>query len=276
MNGDDPEDASLGSVLSSGDPGRQFDVLIEMIKANDESAIPAILPLFRTDDEDVRSEAVRAVGFLGVRQGPVVGPLIVAMLSDPAELVRSEAVEAFCTVHYEPAVDLLVGMLRDDESWLVRASAAETLGNYPGHGIPELLACVRDDDEYVPVRRYAIDSLVQSDESRMRAEITALLDEYGDDPDLGRDLRITAYRFGDRGQLQVVADQVATMDELECSLLVNDLGRLADPPEPATLQADIPIIDSMLSVIALRWPLQRPHVAKVRDNLPSADTGSDE
>ncbi|MEU7631056.1 HEAT repeat domain-containing protein [Nocardia sp. NPDC049220] len=276
MHGDDPEDASLAAALSSGDPRRQFDALIEMIKANDGAAVPDILPLLRTDDDDVRAEAVRAVGFLGVRDAPEVGPLIVEMLSDPAELVRSEAAEAFCTVHYEAAVDVLIGMLRADESWLVRASVAETLGNYPGYGVPELLACVRDDDEYVPVRRYAIDSLVQSDESRMRAEITALVAEYGDDPDLGRDLRITAYRFGDRGQLPVVANQVATMDELECSLLVNDLGRLADPPAPATLQADIRIIDNMLSVIALRWPLQRPHVSKVRENLPSAEPGFDE
>ncbi|KAA8884302.1 HEAT repeat domain-containing protein [Nocardia colli] len=272
MDGDEPQEVSLTSALASGESGLQFNALIEAIKVGDGARIPEILPLLRTGDEGVRGEAVRAIGFLGVGQASTVGPLIESMLADPEEMVRSEAAEAFCTVHYEPAADRLAGMLRTDESWLVRASVAEALGNYPGHGVQELLDCVRDDDEYVPVRRYAIDSLVRSDESLARARTPALVEDFGDDPDFGRDVRMTAYRFGDRDQIQIVADEVGALDETECSLLLNNLGKLVDPPIPASLQADLPLIDDILSVIALRWPLQRPHVTNVRTRLQLTDS----
>ncbi|MET8795425.1 HEAT repeat domain-containing protein [Nocardia sp. NPDC004568] len=276
MHGAGAEDQSQKAALRSTDPRRQFDALIALTKAGGTGAVPDILPVFGARDDEVRAAAVRAVGYLGGDRPAAVGPSLVAMLADADEVVRAEAVEAFGTVHYEPAVDELIRMLREDDAWLVRASAAETLGHYPGRAGRELLACIRDDDEEIPVCRYALESLLQSDESLMRSEISALVEEYGDDPEFGADVRMVAYRLGDRAQLGIVAERVASMDEHAGSLLLNMLGRLAAHPVPPALVDDMPVIDGILSVIALRWPLQRPHVGSVRDSLPSAPPESGE
>ncbi|NUP25469.1 MAG: HEAT repeat domain-containing protein [Nocardia sp.] len=273
MQDEGAEHPSLKAALRSGDPRQQFDALIALTKAGDSVAIPDILPILAAQDEEVRAAAVRAVGYLGGERAAQVGPVLMATLADADDVVRAEAVEAFCTVHYEPAADELVRMLRLDEAWLVRASAAETLGHYPGRAGRELLACIRDDDEEVPVCRYALESLLQSDEPLLRAEISDLVDEYGDDPEFGTDVRMVAYRLGDRGQLEIVAGYVASMNEHGGSLLLNMLGRLSRHPVPAALVDDMPVIDGILSVIALRWPLQRPHVDAVRDSLPSPESG---
>ncbi|MGW5382001.1 hypothetical protein [Nocardia sp. NPDC003963] len=60
------------------------------------------------------------------------------------------------------------------------------------------------------------------------------------------------------------------MNEHGSSLQLNMLGRLSRQPVPPALVDDMPVINGILSVIALRWPLQRPHVEEVRKSLLSA------
>ncbi|WP_406236514.1 hypothetical protein [Nocardia sp. NBC_01009] len=67
----------LDSALMSGDPDRQVGALIELIKLGDGAAVADILPLVGSRDVAVRSEAVRAIGYLGVALVPVVGPVLV-------------------------------------------------------------------------------------------------------------------------------------------------------------------------------------------------------
>ncbi len=254
----------LNSALMSGDPDRQVDALIELIKLGDGSAIADILPLVESGDVAVRSEAARAIGFLGAAQDSVVGPVLLRMLSDSDEMVRNEAAESLGLVRYSPAVGVLVDLLRADPSWLVRASVAEALGSYPGHGAAALVECVRDTDEYGAVRRYAIDSLGRRGELT-RSEISALTEEFGRDEEIGPKVRIVAYRMGDQSQLAEISREAAQMDQEDSARLLNDIEYLLSPPVPPTLSEDSARIKSILDVVAMRWPLSERHVRNIRD-----------
>ncbi|WP_433681606.1 HEAT repeat domain-containing protein [Nocardia sp. CA-119907] len=242
--------------------------MIELIKRGDGRAVEDILPLVESRDVAVRSEAARAIGFLGMAQVSVVGPVLLRMLSDYDEMVRNEAAESLGLVRYGPAVDVLVDLLRADPSWIVRASIAEALGNYPGHGTAELVECVRDLDEYGAVRRYAIDSLGRTGELT-RAEMSTLAEEFGQDEEIGPQVRIAAYRMGDQSQLAEITREAAHLDEEDSSRLLNDIEYLLRPPVPPTLLEDSARIGTILDVIAMRWPLYSRHVRKIRDNLPT-------
>ncbi|MGY4103922.1 HEAT repeat domain-containing protein [Nocardia sp. R16R-3T] len=257
----------LNSALMSGDPDRQVDALIELIKLGDGRAVADILPLVESDDVAVRSEAARAIGYLGVAQVPVVGPVLLRMLSDADEMVRNEAAEALCNVRYNPAVDILVNLLRADPSWLVRASVAEALGSYPGHGTAALIECVRDLDEYGAVRRYAIDSLGRTGQLT-RTELSALAAEFGHDEEIGPQVRIVAYRAGDQSQLVEISREAAHMDQEDSARLLNGIEYLLRPPVPPTLSEDSAYIKSILDVVAMRWPLSSRHVEQIADMLP--------
>ncbi|PKV79374.1 HEAT repeat domain-containing protein [Nocardia fluminea] len=262
---DNPSDP-VGS-LSSGDPDRQVAALIELIKENDRSKIDLVLSLFTSSDIAVRSEAVRAAGFLGGASVDNVGPLLVGMLEDPDELVRTEAAEALTMIQFPPAVGPLTSHLRSDDSWIVRASAAEALGRYPGSSTAALFACADDDDELDEVRRYAIHSLGQTPINDSDNDMEALVNKLENDPDLGLQVRFAAYRTGDRSQIDAVKNAAATMSEFDASLVLNDIDAFLDYPRPPTLEADIPTIENIIDIIALRWPFERPHATKVRNRL---------
>ncbi|MGW4774131.1 HEAT repeat domain-containing protein [Nocardia sp. NPDC004278] len=242
--------------------------MIELRELGDGRAVADILPLVESRDIAVRSEAARAIGYLGATQVPVVGPVLLRMLSDYDEMVRNEAAESLGLVRYGPAVDVLVDLLRDDPSWIVRASIAEALGSYPGHGTAELVECVRDVDEYGAVRRYAIDSLGRTGDLP-RAEIFALAEEFGRDEEIGPQVRIVAYRVGDQSQLAEISREAAHMDREDSARLLNDIEYLLQPPIPPTLVADSARIKSMLDVVAMRWPLSSRHVKRISDMLPT-------
>ncbi|MFI6567997.1 HEAT repeat domain-containing protein [Nocardia fluminea] len=257
--------------LSSGDPDRQVAALIELIKENDRSKIDQVLRLFGSPDIAVRSEAVRAAGFLGGASVDNVGPLLVGMLEDPDELVRTEAAEALTMIQFAPAVGPLTSHLRSDDSWIVRASAAEALGRYPGSSTAALFTCANDDDELDEVRRYAIHSLGQTPINDPDNDMEALVNRLENDPDLGLQVRLAAYRTGDRSQIDAVKNAAATMSEFDASLVLNDIDAFLDHPRPPTLEADILTIENIIDIIALRWPFERPHAAKVRDRLPDVE-----
>lgn len=242
--------------------------MIELIKLGDDRAVADILPLVESGDVAVRSEAARAIGFLGVAQVSVVGPVLLRMLSDSDEMVRNEAAESLGLVRFSPAVDVLVDLLRADPSWLVRASLAEALGSYPGHGTAALVKCVRDIDEYGAVRRYAIDSLGRTGDLS-RAEMSALAEEFGRDEEIGPQVRIAAYRMGDQSQLAEITREAAHMDEEDSSRLLTDIEYLLRPPVPPTLLEDAARIGTILDVVAMRWPLYSRHVQNIRDKLPT-------
>lgn len=259
----------LDSALMSGDPDRQVGALIELIKLGDGAAVADILPLVGSRDVAVRSEAVRAIGYLGVAQVPVVGPVLVRMLSDSDEMVRNEAAEALGIVRYDLAVDVLVDLLRTETSWLVRASISEALGGYPGRATAALVGRVRDVEELGSVRRYAIGSLGRTGDLG-RAEMSALAEEFGLDEEIGPQLRIAAYRSGDRSQLEGLTRDAARMEEDESARFLNDVEDMLRPPVPPTLSEDSMLIMTILDLVAMRWPLYSRQARHIRDQLPTA------
>ncbi|WP_225728777.1 MULTISPECIES: HEAT repeat domain-containing protein [unclassified Nocardia] len=257
----------LDSALVSGDPDQQVDALIELIKGGDGAAVAKILPLVDSDDAAVRSEAVRAIGYLGIAQAPVIGPVLMRMLSDSDEMVRNEAAEALGIVRYQPAGDALVSLLGTEQSWMVRASIAEALGAYPGQAAAALVRCVREVDEFGEVRRYAIGSLARTGDLTC-AEMSTLVAEFGHEPEIGPQLRIAAYRLGDQTQLDEIAADAARLDEDESARLLNDIEDLLRSPQPPTLPEDAARIETILNVVAMRWPLYSRQAGAIRDKLP--------
>ncbi|QIS10734.1 HEAT repeat domain-containing protein [Nocardia arthritidis] len=257
----------LDSALVSGDPDQQVDALIELIKRGDGAAVAKVLPLVDSGDVAVRSEAVRAIGYLGIAQAPVVGPVLLRMLSDSDEMVRNEAAEALGIVRYQPAGDALAALLGAEPSWMVRASIAEALGSYPGQATAGLVQRVRDVEEFGEVRRYAIGSLARTGDLA-RVEMSALVAEFGYEPEIGPQLRIAAYRLGDQTQLDEIAGDAGRLDEDESARLLNDIEDLLRSPQPPTLQEDSPRIKTIVDVIAMRWPLYSRQAGAIRDKLP--------
>ncbi|MGW5573340.1 HEAT repeat domain-containing protein [Nocardia thailandica] len=260
---DDDRDKIL-AALSTGDATQQVQALIQLIKNADRQALPLVLDKFGSDDEMVRSEAARAAGFLGADQIELVGPGLLVLLNDDDELVRNEAAESLAKLYYPPAGPPLAERLHNDPEWIVRASAAEALGLYPQISIPALTACALDIDELDEVRRYALHSIGRSAGYIARDTIDTLVRKLGDDPDLGLSTRLAAYRLGLADQLDTIEVWTPTLDELQASLLLNELNVMTEPPRPPTLHADSNRITALIDTVALRWPSERNHADNVR------------
>ncbi|MET7774039.1 HEAT repeat domain-containing protein [Nocardia sp. NPDC005366] len=260
------EEAIL-SALASGDPEKQVQGLIQLIKNSDKRKLAHVLGLFDAEDEMVRSEAARAAGFLGGDDIEVVGPRLVRLLSDSDDLVRNEAAESLAKLRFLPAAPVLIERMRTDPEWIVRASAAEALGIYPEVSVAALVACVRETDELIEVRRYAVHSLGMAGGYLSHDDAEILLRDLGDDPDIGLQVRLAAYRLGFGDQLDIVEHWSATVDEFQSSLLLNDFSTMLDRPRPPTLPRDRDRIRALVDVIALRWPREAVHANRVRQQL---------
>lgn len=125
-------------------------------------AAPTLIELLASPDEDVRRNAVEALGWLGDIGSKTAGDPILKMLCDePDDLMRNEIVEALGRLRYAPALEKVKSILHKDSDWVIRASAAEALGEIASIGDSEVLAALELalDDPIEPVRCYAACSI---------------------------------------------------------------------------------------------------------------------
>ena len=140
----------------SDDPLKRVQTLIELIEWYAKSAMPEILDLFPSVDEDVRAESAHALSYLGERYRERVGSVLLKLLNSADSYVRDRAVEALGLLSYPPAKEALTQALQNDPDWAVRASAAEALGNYQDESlVTNLKRALRDNGEEPIVRAFA-------------------------------------------------------------------------------------------------------------------------
>jgi HEAT repeat protein len=263
-----PDVAVLCADCRSGDPDKQLLALLELIKLHDESCLPDIIPLLASPDEQVRAEAVYAIGCLGSAQAPSLAPLLLPLLRDPHEQVRDEAVKALGLVIYPPASAALQGMVRNDPSWLVRASAAEALGNYHDATIiPELEQVLHNPQEKVEVKIYAARSLGRIADAAYRPVLDAMIAEKGREPLVRAALQAAGYRLGGHQYLDGLLDLLQHANEPESWSLLNEVQYLVEDNQQPTLAAGAPRIRAALQTIVLRWPLTAKHVQVIENQL---------
>ncbi|MEV0058874.1 HEAT repeat domain-containing protein [Nocardia sp. NPDC050718] len=255
---------NIDKDLNSSDPDVRVEALIELIKRDDRTYARTVIDLFSEPDEAVRSEAVRAAGYLGRDTPDTVGPYLVTMLSDSDEMVRSQAADALGLVVFPPAAAPLSERLKSDPSWIVRAAAAESLGNYGGGGLIELMNRALDDTEYLAVQRYAIESLGKSNGYLPRAEMERLVTELGNDPELGVQVRVAAYRFGIEEQLESLKLLAPVIDEPQTDFLMNDFWDMLGSPRPPSLFNDTKTISQILDIVVVRWPVWTSRAEEIR------------
>ncbi len=127
----------------------------------DASPLQAALRGLRSGDAPVRREAVRALGTFQMEPDAVTSALI-AMLHDPDEGVRSEAIVSLKLYGKGAAagVPALGAMLREDHLVRFRRLAAEAIGDIGSPaGVPNLIEALGDEDQ--EVRQKAARSLEQ-------------------------------------------------------------------------------------------------------------------
>ena len=123
------EAASLALYLTGCAAWGRCCALKVLAEVADASAVPGILPSLEDDSDNVRFEAVRALGKLGGAEA--VKYLIRTMRKDRAEFIRSEAIRVLRTAGLgEPQVlEAALGGLKD-ASREVRCQSARILGSF--------------------------------------------------------------------------------------------------------------------------------------------------
>jgi HEAT repeat protein len=125
-------------------------------------AIPSLIPLLNSEDENIRIFTVEALGKIGNTNPEVAGSALIPMLQDPEDLIRGDAIDALANLQYAPALEPIIHALRLDPDWVVRATAAEaipSLAEIDDASALEALESALKSDPYKPVRSYAANSI---------------------------------------------------------------------------------------------------------------------
>mgnify|MGYP003466241216 CR=1 FL=1 len=236
---------------------RQAEAIIDLVDAQVYEAVPKIIKLLNSTEVVIRSNAVYALGYLGIEEVETVGPALMPLLKDPEELVRSEAVEALGDIDYTPAVAPIEYLLRNDPSALVRASAAETLGYLEEPSVIETLELsLLDVDEDKAVRGYAANSigllgtpqLLPKLEKYLKLELPL---------SVKAELLGARYWLGGKEDIEKLLNLLDNADEHLATIILNILTDLTEREPSPNLAKDAPDLEQVLRAIANRFPLIR-------------------
>ena len=238
----------------SNNQSRQAEAIIDLVDARVYEAVPKILKLLNSTEVAIRSNAVYALGYLGIEKVETVGTALIPLLKDPEELVRSETVEALGELGYTPAVAPIEYILRNDPSALVRASAAETLGYLENpEAIASLELSLLDADEDRAVRGYAANSIGLLGTSQLLPQLEKYLKLELPLP-VKAELLGATYWLGAKEDLSLLLSLLDNTDELLATIILNILTDLtAREPQP-NLTKDAPNLERVLMDIARRFP----------------------
>ncbi len=251
----------------TSDPMRQVQALIELIKIHNESVVPSIIDLLESDNEEVRAECARVLGYLGDSERDLVGSSLLRLIDDEDDRVRNEVVEALGLQLYPLALEPLKRILRSDPYWVVRASAAESLGNYGDQSVlADLEQVLQDEDEESIVQAYAAASIGLLADAAFRPRLERYVDV--DAPiDVQSDVLAALYRLGGKERLEALLQLLQSADEDDVPSTLNTIKDLTERKYPPTLLADAPRIRQALNVVVQRFPLRWGQVKEIEENL---------
>jgi HEAT repeat protein len=228
--------------LRSTDTSVQARAIVEAEKSRAYEAAPLIADLLRSSDDDIRSSAADALGYLGVKAPSRYGEALLLLLADRAGFVRSCAAEALGALDYEPAIGSLGRLLISDADELVRTCAAEALAAFDDSRVLSFAQRAIDDAD-PGVRAYAVRVIAfRGDETSLsmlngrlnretafqpRAALLAAVWLLGSREALPRLLELLDGADIEQSMivLNVVCDVIA---EASASLIVRDAGSIRD------------------------------------------------
>jgi hypothetical protein len=128
-------------IARSGDKTKVGNALKTMRSSQGSLALDEILIRLEDPDDEVREEAVKALGRIG---GPEVEDVLIAHMSTSESMVRTECAQALGRLGCGRAVPSLIDMLYSDDESLVKA-AARALGKIEStDSTKALLAIIRE------------------------------------------------------------------------------------------------------------------------------------
>ncbi|MEG4318903.1 MULTISPECIES: HEAT repeat domain-containing protein [unclassified Microcoleus] len=247
----------------SDNKSRQAEAIIDLVDARVYEAVPKILKLLNSTEVALRSNAVYALGYLGIEEAETVGLALMPLLKDPEELVRYETVEALGELGYTPAVAPIEYILRNDPSALVRASAAETLGYLENPEAIEILELsLLDPNQDRAVRGYAANSIGLLGTSQLLPKLEEYLKMELPLP-VKAELLAARYWLGAKEDLSLLLSLLENADELLATIILNILTDLKSREPAPNLVKDAPDLGKVLSAIALRFPLMRNQAQEI-------------
>ncbi|MEG3860348.1 HEAT repeat domain-containing protein [Microcoleus sp. herbarium12] len=247
----------------SNNQSRQAEAIIDLLDARVYEAVPKILKLLNSTEVAIRSNAVYALGYLGIEEEETVGLALMPLLKDPEELVRSETVEALGELVYTPAIAPIEHILRNDPSALVRASAAETLGYLEDpEAIKTLELSLLDADEDRAVRGYAANSIGILGTSQLLPKLEKYL-KLELPLSVKAELLGARYWLGAKEDIKQLLSLLENADELLAIIVLNILTDLTEREPAPNLAKDAPELDKVLSAIAQRFPLMRHQAEQI-------------
>ncbi|NJK65037.1 MAG: HEAT repeat domain-containing protein [Synechococcaceae cyanobacterium SM2_3_1] len=260
---------SLLEDCRSNDPSRQTPAIMELQKIELQDmelyeVSSTLIELLSSSEENVRGQAVEALGWIGDNEIETVGPALMKVLTDPEWLVRSEAVEALYLLRYKSAKDAVNWMLCNDPEWVVRASAAEALSDIADVGDVRVLEALKLalEDSFDPVRCYAAFSIGVLGTSEMIPTLQNYL-ESENDLDTKASILAAQYILGDRNALFTLLKLVEEADQHLGGVILTIFEDLAYRKIPSTLASDSSIICNSLSRIGQEFFIERYHAEQV-------------
>jgi HEAT repeat protein len=116
------------------DPTRQIAAVSRIKEIRAKPAIPDLIKLLSSPEEDVRWLVVEALADIADIGDNITGQALALMLFDESSLVRCDTIYALSDLNYKLATENIEKLLIDDIDWLVRVAAAETLANLATKG----------------------------------------------------------------------------------------------------------------------------------------------
>jgi HEAT repeat protein len=198
-----------------------------LAEVGDVSLVPRLAPSLRDHSDNVRFEAVRAVGRLGGAEGAKL--LLRTAAKDSCDFVRAEAVRLLRTIGPEFCDDLsVIQRTLGDKARFVRIQSARLLGNcLQERSIPPLLRAMADphwsvresaENALLNFGRQAVEPLIECLASKswtQRFRAARLLGEIGD-PRAVTALQRTIARKGERKNVREIAQ--TALQKLKTSL----------------------------------------------------------
>jgi len=266
-------------------------------RLQDPSCVAVLVAALRAEDADVRAEAARAAGLLGLSWDPLpegvvpglVAPLLEAEKAEGGEAVRQAQLEALGRLGTAPALQRLVDRLGGDAGTAERAAlglgtAAKRGQALPGQAIPPLRRLLESEDASPPVRFAAAYALHQGKAAGMgeaftrcardgtpeaRAVCVRALGEVGEDPVavlaaalLDESPRVAVQAVRGLAKRSLACPAEGTCPPLEA--LAGLAGRLSGPAVPGAWQPFLALLQADLPARA------RPWLASLRQGLSAA------
>ncbi|HUU74971.1 MAG TPA: HEAT repeat domain-containing protein [Methanoregulaceae archaeon] len=232
----------------------------EKAKVKFEGAFEEVVDALHSRDEEMREEAVRALGELNDPRA--VEPLI-SILNDDNRYIRREAAKSLGRIGDERAIPPLINGLKDEDR-NGREGAAEGLGEMGEKALQSLIDAMNDDDWHVRMGA-AISLRIIGDKSAINPLIAALDDE---NRFVRREVTKSLGRIGDT---RVVEPLIGTLNDPDRSVRMRAVSALAKFDDDRVIDPLIQTLNDEDSGVRLRAiraleDIDDPRVAKALNN----------